>query len=357
VIGAGVVGLCVAWHLQGLGHAVTLIDPDLGGAQAEGSGSTAALGLLMAQVYRRSSGRGWRLRQQSLELWQTWRRELEARGHLLPWRAGLLQLARDEQELQAQQRLAAERQARGIPLRLLERAELEALQPALPAGALGGLLSPNDGQIDPLPAMAALLADGQQQGMGALADRVERLERRPSRAGERWHVQLRSGAAPRFDWLVLTAGLASPMLLAPLGHLRPQTPVLGQALELQLSETSADPQGWPGSLSWGGVNLVPRPGRRLWLGATLEPERSTGAPETLAELRRLGGHAPAWLLEATVVRQWQGLRARPDGRPAPLLEQLEPGLLLASGHYRNGVLLAPASAAWVAEQISSQGAA
>jgi glycine/D-amino acid oxidase-like deaminating enzyme len=105
------------------------------------------------------------------------------------------------------------------------------------------------------------------------------------------------------------------------------------------------------------VNLVPRPGRRLWLGATLEPERTAGAPETLAELRRLGGHAPAWLLEATVVRQWQGLRARPDGRPAPLLEPLEPGLLLASGHYRNGVLLAPASAAWVAEQISGQGAA
>ena len=128
MIGAGVVGLCVAWHLQGLGHAVTLIDPDLGGAQAEGSGSTAALGLLMAQVYRRSSGRGWRLRQQSLELWQTWRLELEGRGYVLPWKAGLLQLARDGQELQAQQRLAAERQARGIPLRLLERAELEALQ-------------------------------------------------------------------------------------------------------------------------------------------------------------------------------------------------------------------------------------
>jgi glycine/D-amino acid oxidase-like deaminating enzyme len=54
-----------------------------------------------------------------------------------------------------------------------------------------------------------------------------------------------------------------------------------------------------------------------------------------------------------VVNHWQGLRARPLGRPAPLLEQLEPGLLLASGHYRNGVLLAPASAAWVAEHIAT----
>ena len=52
-----------------------------------------------------------------------------------------------------------------------------------------------------------------------------------------------------------------------------------------------------------------------------------------------------------MVRQWQGLRCRPVGRPAPVLEQLEPGLLLVSGHYRNGVLLAPASAAWARDQI------
>jgi glycine/D-amino acid oxidase-like deaminating enzyme len=54
-----------------------------------------------------------------------------------------------------------------------------------------------------------------------------------------------------------------------------------------------------------------------------------------------------------VVRQWQGLRPRPLGRPAPLLECLAPGLLLAGGHYRNGVLLAPASAEWVVEQIEA----
>jgi glycine oxidase len=53
------------------------------------------------------------------------------------------------------------------------------------------------------------------------------------------------------------------------------------------------------------------------------------------------------------VRHWHGLRARPSGRPAPLLELLEPGLLLASGHYRNGVLLAPASAHWAGEQIAA----
>jgi glycine/D-amino acid oxidase-like deaminating enzyme len=52
-----------------------------------------------------------------------------------------------------------------------------------------------------------------------------------------------------------------------------------------------------------------------------------------------------------VVRHWQGLRCRPIGQPAPVLAEPEPGLLLATGHYRNGVLLAPATAEWLCERI------
>jgi glycine/D-amino acid oxidase-like deaminating enzyme len=88
----------------------------------------------------------------------------------------------------------------------------------------------------------------------------------------------------------------------------------------------------------------------------VEPGLSEGSPEALAELRHLGGHGPDWLREAEPLRHWQGLRARPDDRPAPLLEQLEPGLLLTSGHYRNGVLLAPATAAWVLQQLEQPSA-
>jgi glycine/D-amino acid oxidase-like deaminating enzyme len=101
---------------------------------------------------------------------------------------------------------------------------------------------------------------------------------------------------------------------------------------------------------WQGINLVPRAGGRLWLGATLEPGDQAD-PAALAALRELDGAAPPWLRQASVIRQWRGHRPHPIGQPAPLLEQLEPGLVLASGHYRNGVLLAPATAEWVAEQL------
>jgi D-amino-acid oxidase len=354
VIGAGVVGLSVAWLLCQHGHRVELIDPALAEGQPSQAGSSAALGLLMAQIFRRSSGRGWRLRQQSLALWQHWRQLLEQRGHAIPWRAGLLQLASNEQEWLAQARLAEQRQKQGLPLRLLSRDALRELTPALPAAAAGALLSPEDGQIDPLPAMQALLHDGRRHGLLTQAARVERLERGSSGGDQRWRIHTDAGLY-RSDWLVVAAGLGSPELLLPLGHARPQSPVLGQALELQLP-AGCNAERWPGSVSWDGINLVPRPGGRLWLGATVEPGLSTGSPEALAELRHLGGHGPDWLREAELLRHWQGLRARPDDSPAPLLEQLEPGLLLTSGHYRNGVLLAPATAAWVLQQLGEPGA-
>jgi glycine/D-amino acid oxidase-like deaminating enzyme len=353
VIGAGVVGLSVAWLLCQHGHRVQLIDPALARGQSSEAGSSAALGLLMAQVFRRSSGRGWRLRQQSLALWQQWREQLAQRGYQIPWRAGLLQLACNEQDWQAQTRLAEQRQQQGLPLRLLSQAELQALSPALPAEAAGALFSANDGQLDPQPAMQALLHDGQRHGLRTEAAAVLQLERGSQDADGRWMIHTEAGTCSS-HWLVIAAGLASPALLEPLGHTRPQSPVLGQALELQLP-AGCNAESWPGSVSWDGINLVPRPGGRLWLGATVEPGVTQGSPEALAQMRHLSGAAPDWLREATALRHWQGLRARPDERPAPLLELLEPGLLLTSGHYRNGVLLAPATAAWVLEQLESPG--
>ena len=345
------VGLAVAWLLCRQGHRVELIAPADSDRTPGRSGSAAALGLLMAQVYRRSSGRGWRLRQQSQALWHSWRQELAQRGHPIPYRPGLLQLAATAEELGAQRRLVEQRQAQGLPLQLLDRAALHALEPPLPEAALGGVLSPADGQLDPIAAMAALRVDAQAAGLQTRTATVERISRGVGGA-ERWLVHGHDGRTCACRWLVVSAGLGSAALVEPLGHERPQEPVLGQALELQLPSGCGDPSTWPGSVSWGGINLVPRPEGRLWLGATLEPG-AMADPGPLADLRHLGGQAPDWLRQAQVVEHWQGLRARPLGRPAPLLEQLEPGLLLASGHYRNGVLLAPASAAWVAEHIAT----
>ena len=345
MVGAGVIGLATAWHLQRHGHAVTLIDPQPTGPQALGGASEAALGLLMAQVFHRSRGRAWQLRQRALALWPRWRHDLD-----LPWRPGLLLLAASEAEAARQRLLLAERQALGMPLSWWTAEALAALTPAVPGdGAWGALHSAADGQIDPPLLLERLRRAFRAAGGIGLADRAVTLE--PSPGADRWRLQLAAGGECRSPWVVLAAGLGNEALVqgrrwAGCG----QEPVLGQALELQLpAGLTAEP--WPGSLCWQGINLVPRAGGRLWLGATLEPGDSAD-PEALASLQQLNGAAPAWLAEATVLRHWQGLRSRPTQQPAPVLEEPEPGLLVLGGAYRNGVLLAPASATWAQERIS-----
>ena len=131
--------------------------------------SAAALGVLMGRVFHRSSGRGWRLRQQSLALWRQWRCELAARGRPIPWRSGLLLLAADQEDLARQRALLQDPRRRpddpADGLQLWERPRLRALRPALPAAALAGLYSPADGQLDPLAAMRALADDGAEAGL------------------------------------------------------------------------------------------------------------------------------------------------------------------------------------------------
>ncbi|MEB3334055.1 MAG: FAD-dependent oxidoreductase [Cyanobacteriota bacterium] len=356
VVGAGMVGLGCAWLLQRRGHRVLLVDG------AQGGGSAAALGVFMAQVFHRGSGRGWRLRQQSLALWREWRQELASRGRRIPWRDGLLLLAADDQETERLQRLREERRRQGIALDWWPPARLEALTPSPPGAAVGGLHSPLDGQLDPREAMEALHSDARAHGLTHRAETVVALERR-SPPGGGWRAVVASGGRLEAQWVVLCPGVDTGALLrssggdwAP-GEGVAVEPVLGQALELELANpVAAGAWTWPGALVWRGMNLVPRPdlpgGRRLWLGATLEPGREAD-PRALTHLRSLGGDGPEWLLAATERRRWHGLRARPVGRPAPLLEVLSPGLLLASGHYRNGILLAPATAQWVVEQVEA----
>ena len=56
---------------------------------------------------------------------------------------------------------------------------------------------------------------------------------------------------------------------------------------------------------------------------------------------------------AKVKKHWYGIRSKPINRPAPLLENLEDGLIIASGFYRNGILLIPSTAEWIAEQLNN----
>ena len=347
MIGAGAIGLGTAWHLAKQGQIVSVYDPRLNqsvdreGSARDISGTSASLGVLMGHVFRRSSGRGWRLRRRSMELWPQWIESLQAHQPDLKLHLGLLQIAEDEQAAERMKSLAAQRIDLG--LQMVTNVDLAAVWPTADHG---GLHSRHDGRIDPLLLQQALRKALTEQSVVLHATAVVHLERNDNH----WRLHHTDGDSSVHDCVVLSTALNSDVLLEPLGQARPMTPVLGQALSLELTTGPTTWSNWPSVLVNQGFNLIPTAPGQLLLGATVEPgDRASEDPLTL--MRNLNEQAPEWLRSATVVGHWSGLRARPVDRPAPLLEVLEPGLILASGHYRNGVLLTPGTAEWVATAI------
>lgn len=295
----------------------------------------------MGHVFRRSSGRGWRLRRRSMELWPQWIGRLQSHQPELKLHLGLLQIAEDERTAERMASLAAQRIELG--LQMITNAELATVWPS---ATHGGLHSRHDGRIDPLLLQLALRQALDRQSVELNATAVVCLERDQ----QHWRVHRADGDSSVHDVVLLCTALTTDALLEPLGHTRPMSPVLGQALSLQLTTGPTTWSNWSSVLVDQGFNLIPTAPGRLLLGATVEPgDRASDDP--LALMRNLNERAPEWLRSATVVGHWSGLRARPVDRPAPLLEELEPGLILASGHYRNGVLLTPGTAEWVAAAV------
>ena len=298
----------------------------------------------MGFVYRRSSGRGWRLRQRSMTLWPQWIKALQSFVPDLQLQTPLIQLADDNDVLKRMQDLVERRQNLGLQL-------LPAMDD--PLTCLGGLISQRDGRLEPLLLMRAFRLAMASVSVHQHPATVINLERIGTDGSPRWRVETVEGDRRDHQAVVICSALNSDALLAPLGHQRPMTPVLGQVIDLELKDGPADWADWPAVLSLQGFNLVPRQPGRLLLGATLEPgdEAQPGALDLMRD--QLGSRLP-WLRTATSIARWSGLRARPVDRPAPLLEELEPGLLLASGHYRNGVLLTPATADWVKKTLTDE---
>ena len=89
------------------------------------------------------------------------------------------------------------------------------------------------------------------------------------------------------------------------------------------------------------------------MGATIE---SGIKPSLLKkeEMLKMKNTAPEWIKQSKISHEWNGIRARPINETSPLLKELEHGLLINTGHYRNGILLAPYCAEWIGMKIDSK---
>ncbi|MEO0947525.1 MAG: FAD-dependent oxidoreductase [Cyanobacteria bacterium J06641_5] len=347
IVGGGVVGAAIAYELScTAGMQVTLLE---GATEFATQSTGAALGVLMGAISRKTKGRAWKLRQASLRRYQTLIPELEAlTGKAIAFnRQGILKLVRSTDDwAKWHDEFLGLRREQGWQLERWTPAEIARRQPDLDlTGCLGGIYSPQDGQVDPVELTQALIAGARLQGADCRCGvRVLEIPRAEGGCCDRL---ITTAGEIRCDGAIVTAGLGSMALTGSDPSFQLQ-PVLGQARRVRLSRELN--VGFTPVVTADDVHLMPLGDREYWVGATVEfgeAERAAvAAPEALATVWEGAiSFCPA-LAAAEIVREWWGLRPRPMGQGAPVVKQLAgfTNVWLATGHYRNGVLLAPATA-------------
>jgi glycine oxidase len=346
VIGGGVIGLSVAWRAAGTGRTVTLADPEPGG-----SATWAAAGML-APVGEAHFGeeRLSVLMVQAARAWPAFAGDLErSSGIEIGYRAdGTLLVAVDPSDRAAVDNLLAYRRGLGLEAVALSGADCRATEPLLAPGIRSGADLPDDHQVDNRRLVAALIGAADRAGVARVNARAAALIRRGTRIGG---VTLDDGRELAADAVVVAAGCWSGQLDGWPEHLCPPVrPVKGLTLRLRTGRRSPRLRRPVRGLVHGRTcYLVPRTDGTLVVGATVEERgfdlsvEAGPVGDLLDDARRL---VPV-LDDYELVESAIGLRpGSPDNAPIVGRAGLD-GLLVATGHYRNGILLAPVTAAEV----------
>ncbi|WP_037949218.1 glycine oxidase ThiO [Streptomyces sp. PRh5] len=352
-MGGGIIGLVTAWRAAQRGLRTALVDPAPGGGAA-----WVAAGMLAAVTelhYGEQTLLG--LNMASARRYPDFVAELEEAGgqdvgHRV---SGTLAVAFDADDRAHLRELHTFQQGLGLESEWLTGRECRRLEPMLSPGVHGGLRVAGDHQVDPRRLTAALLTACERAGVAFHRDRAERLLLDGDRATG---VELTGGTRLAAERTVLAAGSLSGRLAGvPEDVLPPVRPVKGQVVRLSVPERYAPflSRTVRAVVRGGPVYLVPRENGELVIGATSEELGwdTTVTAGGVYELLRDAHEVVPGITELPLVETSAGLRpGSPDN--APMLGPTAlPGLLLATGHFRNGVLLTPITGDVMAEALTS----
>ncbi|MEV0784840.1 glycine oxidase ThiO [Streptomyces sp. NPDC050423] len=352
VIGGGIIGLVTAWRSAQRGLATAVVDPGPGGGAAR-----VAAGMLAAVTelhYGEELLLG--LNVDSAARYPAFAAELEAAsGQDIGYRAcGTLAVALDTDDRAHLRELHELQRRSGLETEWLTGRECRRLEPMLAPGVRGGLRVDGDHQVDPRRLAAALLTACERAGVVFHRHRAERLSVVRDRATG---AVLTDGSEPTADQVVLAAGSLSGRLAGVPDHvLPPVRPVKGQVLRLTVPTAYAPflSRTVRAVVRGSHVYLVPRENGELVIGATSEEMGwdTTVTAGGVYELLRDAHELVPGITELPLTETLAGLRpASPDN--APLLGRTAlPGLHLATGHHRNGVLLTPVTGDAMAQLLA-----
>lgn len=334
IVGAGIVGCSIAFELAKAGVRVGVLEQ--GGIGEESS--TAAAGMLSGQHGVTNFGPRYQLHLEARELHARLADELrELTGIDVGFcRWGLLQLLFTPGEIRAAERCVAIQTEAGLRVERLSREETLAREPAVTPDFQGSIRYADEAHVHNGRLTIALAEAARRKG-AELHNGVTAVAL-IQKSGRIVGVQTPTETVYA-ETIVVANGAWSSALLRPLGLMLPVKPMRGQMLAVRTVPRAIN------QVIYGRhMYLVPRPDGETLIGATVEDVgfRKEVTLEGLEELVQAGRRIAPSLMAQPVMRTWAGLRpGSPDG--LPLVGPLEslPGLLLAVGHHRNGILLGP----------------
>ena len=342
IVGGGVMGCGIALRLRQAGARVTVLERAIPGAEA----SSAAGGILAPQMESEGPGPFLELCLRSRALYPEFAAELLAltgvNVNYLP--GGLLHLAFDEAGAQRLKATVEWQRALDLRAELLGPAEVHALEPQLSPQVVAAARFPDDHQVDNRLLTRALTMAAARVGASFRTGYVRGVVEEHGRVVG---VDI-DGETLRADAVVIAAGSWSGLVQGVSVDPRVVRPARGQMVQLQtrlplFSHVVFSDKGY----------LIPRADGRVLAGSTLEFagfEKHVTA-EGLHRILSLAMELCPALASAPVQETWAGLRPYTDDHLPILGAGPLPGLFLATGHFRNGILLAPITARLMAQAV------
>ena len=350
VVGGGVIGLSCAWRAARRGARVAVLE-----REHPAAGATGVAAGMLAPV-----GEAWwgeesllAINLASLRGWPGFAGELEADASepVGYSECGAVHVALDRDEAEALERRYELHQSLGLESEWLRGSACRRLEPGLATAVTSGVHAPREAAADPRRLSAALLAALERHG----AEVHSGAEVQGAEPGDgSWRLDVADGRTFEADAVVLATGCWSGAAeWVPTDARPPVRPVKGEILTLR--GPSDDPV-CARIVAGERVYIVPRDDGRILVGATVE-ERGFDTTVTAGgvhELLREGYRLLPEIAELEFLEWSAGLRpGTPDNSPL-IGRSAVPGLIVATGHYRNGVLLAPITAESVAALLSGE---
>ena len=344
VVGAGLVGLGIAFELASRGAEVRVIEAGAPGAGA----SWAGAGMLAPYTESIESAAFAALCEDSLRRYPAFVEAVRARGGVDARLRleGIVEATFDARGVVRSRARVAALRARGIDARWLEAGEAHAMEPALGAGLQGAAYVASEGHVDNRrlgrALYAACLALGVRVDAGVGEVALEADARRVL------GIRGPSGFMPATTVVNATGARGAKLGGVPASARVAVVPVKGQMLALAI------PRGLVRRVIWiPGAYLVPRDDGRLLVGATVEADAEDVrvTARGIATLLDAALHAMPALGTLTLSETWAGSRpGTSDGLPY-LGETELGGYVVATGHYRHGILLGPLTGQWVSQLV------